>query len=228
MVKGHDNGNTDPADTPGSGDPVKGLFELSDVSSGTATIRRGADKPSHMDPEKNNAISNQKQLFVADAHFDRNSSKTNPQNHYLYENRQPQFNFKDVFKNDPQEENCSSDEDNDDLLSDAWGDFGQVYKGHSTRGKIKHKKETGEKVVRLNVNARERRRMHDLNETLDELRSVIPYAHSPSVRKLSKIATLLLAKNYIMMQANALDEMRRIIGCMNAAVPTVMNPNIGF
>lgn len=40
-------------------------------------------------------------------------------------------------------------------------------------------------------------------------RSVIPYAHSPSVRKLSKIATLLLAKNYILMQQNALEELRR-------------------
>jgi Helix-loop-helix DNA-binding domain len=56
------------------------------------------------------------------------------------------------------------------------------------------------KTVRLNINARERRRMHDLNDALDELRGVIPYAHSPSVRKLSKIATLLLAKNYILMQ----------------------------
>lgn len=98
--------------------------------------------------------------------------------------------------------------------------------------------------VRLSINARERRRMHDLNDALDELRAVIPYAHSPSVRKLSKIATLLLAKNYILMQvretssivlersqcsrslfdrnvrsygsqANALEEMRRIIGYMN-------------
>lgn len=60
------------------------------------------------------------------------------------------------------------------------------------------------KSVRLNINARERRRMHDLNDALDELRSVIPYAHSPSVRKLSKIATLLLAKNYILMQGNML------------------------
>ncbi|CAB3366161.1 Hypothetical predicted protein [Cloeon dipterum] len=67
------------------------------------------------------------------------------------------------------------------------------------------------KAVRLNINARERRRMHDLNDALDELRAVIPYAHSPSVRKLSKIATLLLAKNYILMQANALEELRRLI-----------------
>ncbi|EEB18280.1 Oligodendrocyte transcription factor, putative [Pediculus humanus corporis] len=81
---------------------------------------------------------------------------------------------------------------------------GNVSKGKSRQGKL----------VRLNINARERRRMHDLNDALDELRSVIPYAHSPSVRKLSKIATLLLAKNYILMQANALEEMRRIIAYM--------------
>ncbi|EGI62281.1 PREDICTED: class E basic helix-loop-helix protein 23 [Acromyrmex echinatior] len=69
---------------------------------------------------------------------------------------------------------------------------------------------------RLNINARERRRMHDLNDALDELRSVIPYAHSPSVRKLSKIATLLLAKNYILMQGNALEELRRVIAVLQS------------
>ena len=61
---------------------------------------------------------------------------------------------------------------------------------------------------RLSINARERRRMHDLNDALDDLRSVIPYAHGPSVRKLSKIATLLLAKNFIMMQNNVIDELK--------------------
>ncbi|XDV47574.1 hypothetical protein PO909_017171 [Leuciscus waleckii] len=50
-----------------------------------------------------------------------------------------------------------------------------------------------------------RRRMHDLNDALDELRAVIPYAHSPSVRKLSKIATL----------AQALEEMRRLVAYLN-------------
>ncbi|CAO1360081.1 unnamed protein product [Diamesa hyperborea] len=80
--------------------------------------------------------------------------------------------------------------------------------GNSGNGKQKNRQG---KSVRLNINARERRRMHDLNDALDELRSVIPYAHSPSVRKLSKIATLLLAKNYILMQANALEELRRLI-----------------
>lgn len=41
--------------------------------------------------------------------------------------------------------------------------------------------------------------MHDLNLAMDRLREVMPYAHGPSVRKLSKIATLLLARNYILM-----------------------------
>ncbi|KAB1262581.1 Class E basic helix-loop-helix protein 23 [Camelus dromedarius] len=72
-----------------------------------------------------------------------------------------------------------------------------------------------QRSLRLSINARERRRMHDLNDALDGLRAVIPYAHSPSVRKLSKIATLLLAKNYILMQAQALDEMRRLVAYLN-------------
>ncbi|MCL4142323.1 UNVERIFIED_CONTAM: hypothetical protein GTU68_007198 [Idotea baltica] len=77
------------------------------------------------------------------------------------------------------------------------------------------KKPRQQKQVRLSINARERRRMHDLNDALDELRSVIPYAHSPSVRKLSKIATLLLAKNFILMQSNAIDELRRVVTYLN-------------
>ncbi|XP_061398060.1 class E basic helix-loop-helix protein 22 [Musca vetustissima] len=80
----------------------------------------------------------------------------------------------------------------------------------SSTGGGKQKNRQG-KSVRLNINARERRRMHDLNDALDELRTVIPYAHSPSVRKLSKIATLLLAKNYILMQQNAIEELRRLL-----------------
>lgn len=54
--------------------------------------------------------------------------------------------------------------------------------------------------LRMTINFRERSRMHDLNEALDELRRVIPYTHNSPVRKLSKIATLLLAKNHIIMQ----------------------------
>ncbi|CAG5123104.1 unnamed protein product [Candidula unifasciata] len=65
--------------------------------------------------------------------------------------------------------------------------------------------------LRLKINSRERKRMHDLNSALDGLREVMPYAHGPSVRKLSKIATLLLAKNYILMLNSSLDEMKKLV-----------------
>ncbi|KAJ8387662.1 hypothetical protein AAFF_G00152120 [Aldrovandia affinis] len=102
----------------------------------------------------------------------------------------------------------SPDDDSDERcdMTDTAASGGTSYAG---------KKNGEQKVLRLNINARERRRMHDLNDALDELRSVIPYAHSPSVRKLSKIATLLLAKNYILMQAQALEEMRRLVAYLN-------------
>ncbi|KAJ9599422.1 hypothetical protein L9F63_010091 [Diploptera punctata] len=90
--------------------------------------------------------------------------------------------------------------------------------GGGSGGGVNKSKSRQGKLVRLNINARERRRMHDLNDALDELRSVIPYAHSPSVRKLSKIATLLLAKNFILMQANALEELRRLIAYLQQTV----------
>lgn len=86
-------------------------------------------------------------------------------------------------------------------------------------GKIKKKgvlaskcmNETELQELRLKINSRERRRMHDLNSALDGLREVMPYAHGPSVRKLSKIATLLLAKNYILMLNSSLDEMKKLV-----------------
>ncbi|KAL8570918.1 hypothetical protein ACOMHN_023591 [Nucella lapillus] len=93
---------------------------------------------------------------------------------------------------------------------------------HSSEGliaKMKKKTSLASKCVdenelqtlRLKINSRERRRMHDLNSALDGLREVMPYAHGPSVRKLSKIATLLLARNYILMLNNSLDEMKKLV-----------------
>ena len=63
--------------------------------------------------------------------------------------------------------------------------------------------------LRLKINSRERKRMHDLNSALDSLREVIPYARNPSVRKLSKMATLLLARNYIVMLTKTLEDTRQ-------------------
>jgi hypothetical protein len=53
--------------------------------------------------------------------------------------------------------------------------------------------------------------MHDLNSALDSLREVMPYAKGPSVRKLSKIATLSLAKNYIQMLNKSIEEMKQLL-----------------
>uniref|UniRef100_A0A183FEC9 BHLH domain-containing protein n=1 Tax=Heligmosomoides polygyrus TaxID=6339 RepID=A0A183FEC9_HELPZ len=51
--------------------------------------------------------------------------------------------------------------------------------------------------LRTSINSRERKRMHDLNEALEELRSCLPYSQDASSRKMSKINTLLLACNWI-------------------------------
>ncbi|KAL3883208.1 hypothetical protein ACJMK2_029498 [Sinanodonta woodiana] len=79
--------------------------------------------------------------------------------------------------------------------------------------------------LRLKINSRERRRMHDLNSALDGLREVMPYANGPSVRKLSKIATLLLAKNYIQMLSSSLDEMKKLVSDIYQHHPTRRLPS---
>ena len=76
--------------------------------------------------------------------------------------------------------------------------------------------------LRLKINSRERRRMHDLNSALDGLREVMPYAHGPSVRKLSKIATLLLAKNYILMLNSSLEEMKKLVSDIYQTNPAAL------
>ncbi|KAF8560695.1 hypothetical protein P879_08275 [Paragonimus westermani] len=63
--------------------------------------------------------------------------------------------------------------------------------------------------LRLTINQRERKRMQDLNSAMDGLRCVLPYAGSPPVRKLSKIATLLLAKNYILLLSKTIEQLQQ-------------------
>ena len=65
--------------------------------------------------------------------------------------------------------------------------------------------------LRHKINMRERKRMHDLNVAMDSLREVMPYANGPSVRKLSKIATLSLARNYIQMLTKSVEEMKQLL-----------------
>jgi class B basic helix-loop-helix protein 1/6/7 len=65
--------------------------------------------------------------------------------------------------------------------------------------------------LRLRVNMRERQRMHDINAALDALRQVMPYHNGPTVKKLSKMSTLLLARNYIVLLSRTLDELKRML-----------------
>ncbi|KAK9538023.1 hypothetical protein VZT92_005585 [Zoarces viviparus] len=81
--------------------------------------------------------------------------------------------------------------------------------------------------LRRKINSRERKRMQDLNIAMDALREVmVPYASSsssasppqshqpgtPPGRRLSKISTLVLARNYILLLSSSLQEMRRLLG----------------
>lgn len=79
--------------------------------------------------------------------------------------------------------------------------------------------------LRRKINSRERKRMQDLNIAMDALREVmVPYATSssspsqshmpgaPPGRRLSKISTLVLARNYILLLGSSLQEMRRLLG----------------
>lgn len=61
-------------------------------------------------------------------------------------------------------------------------------------------------VRRIESNERERMRMHSLNDAFQDLRGVIP--HVKLDRRLSKIETLTLAKNYIKALTNVICEMR--------------------
>uniref|UniRef100_A0A3P9L3C5 Oligodendrocyte transcription factor 1 n=1 Tax=Oryzias latipes TaxID=8090 RepID=A0A3P9L3C5_ORYLA len=70
--------------------------------------------------------------------------------------------------------------------------------------------------LRRKINSRERKRMQDLNIAMDALREVmVPYSHQPGAppgRRLSKISTLVLARNYILLLGSSLQEMRRLLG----------------
>uniref|UniRef100_A0AAQ5XG57 BHLH domain-containing protein n=1 Tax=Amphiprion ocellaris TaxID=80972 RepID=A0AAQ5XG57_AMPOC len=65
--------------------------------------------------------------------------------------------------------------------------------------------------LRRKINSRERKRMQDLNIAMDALRE----SHQPGAppgRRLSKISTLVLARNYILLLGSSLQEMRRLLG----------------
>ncbi|XP_026871594.1 neurogenic differentiation factor 6-A [Electrophorus electricus] len=91
-------------------------------------------------------------------------------------------------------------EDDESEKDDDERDEGQDENGLPRRRGPRKKKMTKDridrvKLRRMEANARERNRMHGLNNALDSLRKVVP-CYSKT-QKLSKIETLRLAKNYI-------------------------------
>lgn len=93
--------------------------------------------------------------------------------------------------------------DNSSYLHDDQNHHGN---GASARRKRNALSARERNLRRLESNERERMRMHSLNDAFEQLREVIP--HVKMERKLSKIETLTLAKNYIMALTNVICEMR--------------------
>ena len=80
----------------------------------------------------------------------------------------------------------------------------KIGKKGSRRRKVVSARERNSR--RLESNERERMRMHSLNDAFQSLRNSIPHVHAE--RKLSKIETLTLAKNYIGALSNMVVELK--------------------
>lgn len=114
----------------------------------------------------------------------------------------------------------SDSDDNIDVTGDEeTSNHGDNFKHGKTKRSVKRKTSytlkglTDHEIqeLRSKINSRERKRMNDLNHALEGLREVMPYVQGPSVRKLSKIATLTLARNYISMLNKSLEEMKKLL-----------------
>ncbi|KFD52377.1 hypothetical protein M514_06758 [Trichuris suis] len=69
----------------------------------------------------------------------------------------------------------------------------------------------GGQELRTRINSRERKRMHDLNHAMEALRQVMPFGKDPTTRKLSKVSTLVFARNYILTLTESLENAKRIM-----------------
>ncbi|XP_076029855.1 uncharacterized protein LOC143018381 [Oratosquilla oratoria] len=103
---------------------------------------------------------------------------------------------------------CSGDVTDSSSVSDDFSSCkGDLRRAHPHVRRKKPAVSARERNLRrLESNERERMRMHSLNDAFQALREVIP--HVQRERKLSKIETLTLAKNYIMALTNVVCEMR--------------------
>ncbi|XP_075037594.1 class A basic helix-loop-helix protein 15 [Mixophyes fleayi] len=89
----------------------------------------------------------------------------------------------------------SSEDDNDKCYVYKEKNKGKSQESAKSRRRRQTPPDKEHSVRRLESNERERQRMHKLNNAFQALREVIP--HVRAEKKLSKIETLTLAKNYI-------------------------------
>lgn len=101
-------------------------------------------------------------------------------------------------------------DDDENQLSSSLNDDDQNSESRSGKSRRKNNLQClnsrERNMRRLESNERERMRMHSLNDAFQALRDVIP--HKRLERKLSKIETLTIAKNYIMILADSICELR--------------------
>ncbi|XP_064612811.1 neurogenic differentiation factor 1-like [Liolophura sinensis] len=102
-----------------------------------------------------------------------------------------------------------------DVVDKAQVGFQQVTKC----SKLNHNEHISQNVAREKINERERQRMHDLNSAMDSLREVIPFTNGPSTRRLSKIATLQMARNYIVSLSQDIQDLKRIVSDLQKLQP---------
>ncbi|XP_034023572.1 neurogenic differentiation factor 4-like [Thalassophryne amazonica] len=95
-----------------------------------------------------------------------------------------------------------AEEDEEDEEEGQQDENGSKRRGSKKKRMTKARQERF-RARRIKANARERSRMHGLNDALENLRSIMP-CHSKT-QKLSKIETLRLARNYICALSEALE-----------------------
>ncbi|KAM4024780.1 class A basic helix-loop-helix protein 15 [Anomaloglossus baeobatrachus] len=125
----------------------------------------------------------------------------------------------DLEDDESPEQQTSSEDDNDKcyVYREKGKSKGQD-PGKSSRRKRQSSQGKEHSVRRLESNERERQRMHKLNNAFQALREVIP--HVRAEKKLSKIETLTLAKNYI----NTLTA--TILNMSSGCLPAVPNTDL--
>ncbi|XP_020779328.1 neurogenic differentiation factor 4-like [Boleophthalmus pectinirostris] len=125
--------------------------------------------------------------------MDRADSTSSPDDH-----PNSAHNFTPPLLSEHPHEACSEE----DEAEDEGHDDGCKRRGPKKKRVTKARQERF-RARRIKANARERSRMHGLNDALENLRSIMP-CHSKT-QKLSKIETLRLARNYICALSEALE-----------------------